>query len=172
MPSFPQFNGNNPMMFQRPGPQPFQQQPGRGPRPFQPQPGRGPRGNAMGPGMPGGPPPPRPGNAQNPRPGHRPELRPGFNAGTTTMTSTSNSTGTFTVTVNGRTATLITDPINGKRLICIAPDGKIAFNGSVATPEDKKKVPADFQGLLDRLEKNRQRFPVNVQPLRPPAPNL
>ncbi|NOY80897.1 MAG: hypothetical protein GXP31_07805 [Kiritimatiellaeota bacterium] len=74
--------------------------------------------------------------------------------------------------MNGRTATAVSDPVNGLRLICMNADGTVVFNGPVNTPEERKQVPAEFQELLDKIEKDRQRFRIKAQPVPQPVPNL
>ena len=167
MPPFPPFNENNPLTPRGPGHLPFQQ-PGRSGR-RQPGPGSQTNGPAP-PGVPGGG-LPRGANAQQP-PTHGSAMGQVFGGQAVTMSATGTSAGTFTVTKDGRTATLMIDPVNGKRLICISPDGKIAFNGPINTPKDVEKVPKDFMGLLDKIEKNRQRFPGQIQRIQPPPPSL
>ncbi len=142
----------------QPGPGgPGERQPGHAPAP--PVPGRvgmpqqAPAAPGAGPPASGGPMPP---------PGNNVPMR----------TTTTSSAATFSVAMNGRRATAVSDPVNGLRLVCINPDGTVVFNGPINTPEQRRKVPAEFQELLDKIEKDRQRFQFKPQPVPSPAPNL
>ncbi len=136
------------------------------PPPFAPGPPRG-RGTPFRPGRPA--PPSGPGRKLAP-----PAPPMGAGAGWNPQTrAAASASGVYTVTRNGKTLILTTDPVHGERLLCVRPDGTIAFNGVLDRPEARRGVPADFRELLRQAEQNRQRLPrAPAGPPNPAGPNL